>query len=63
MKRTNALFSEFCFPFPEFQVGRVAFDGTNYYIFIFDTVYSPKLTVSAFFEGPLCLYFTAKTPK
>ena len=36
-------FSTFVFPFPEFQVGRVAFDGTNYYIFIFDTVYSPKL--------------------
>ena len=42
MKRMNALFSEFCFPFPEFQVGRFAFDGTNYYIFIFDTVYSPR---------------------
>ena len=38
----NALFSDLCFPFPEFQVGRVAFDGTNYYIFIFFTVYSPK---------------------
>ena len=23
-------------------VRQVAFDGTNYYIFIFDTVYSPK---------------------
>ena len=34
MKRTNALFSDLCFPFPEFQVGRVALDGTNYYIFI-----------------------------
>ena len=40
--RTNALFSDLCFPFPEFQVGRIAFDGTNYYIFIFDTVYRPK---------------------
>ena len=39
----NALFSNLCFPFPEFQVGRVAFDGTNYYIIIFDTVRSPKL--------------------
>ena len=39
----NALFSGLCFPFLEFQVGRFAFDGTNYYIFIFDTVYSPKL--------------------
>ena len=38
----NALFSDLCFPFPEFQVGRVAFDGTNNYIFIFFTVYSPK---------------------
>ena len=38
----NALFSDLCFPFPEFMVGRVAFDGTNYYIFIFYTVYSPK---------------------
>ena len=42
MKKTNALFSDLCFPFLEFQVGRVAFDGTNYYIFIFGTVYSPK---------------------
>ena len=42
IKRMNALFSDLCFPFPEFQVRRVAFDGTNYYIFIFDTVYSPK---------------------
>ena len=58
----NALFSDFCFPFLRFQVGRVAFDGINYYIVIFDTLYSPK-TVSAFFERPLCLYFTAKTPK
>ena len=40
--RANALFSELCFPFPEFQVGRVAFDGTDYYIFIFDTTCSPK---------------------
>ena len=39
----NALFSNLCFPFLEFQVGRVAFDDTNHYIFIFDTVYSPKL--------------------
>ena len=38
----NALFSDLCFPFPEFKVGRVAFDGTNYYIFIFDTIRSPK---------------------
>ena len=38
----NALFSELHFPLPEFQVGRVAFDGTNYYIFIFDTIRSPK---------------------
>ena len=35
-------FRDFCFPFPEFQVERVGFDGTNYYIFIFDTLYSPK---------------------
>ena len=38
----NALFSDFCFPFPEFQIGRVLFDGTNYYIFIFDTICNPK---------------------
>ena len=38
----NALFSDLCFSFPEFQVGRFAFDGTNYYIFIFDTVDSSK---------------------
>ena len=36
----NALFSDLCFPSPEFQVGRVAFDGSNYYIFIFDTISS-----------------------
>ena len=28
IKRTNALFSDLCVPFPEFQVGGVAFDGT-----------------------------------
>ena len=44
------------------HVKRVVFDGTNYYIFIFDAICSPK-TVSAFFERLLCLYFTAKTPK
>ena len=40
----NALFSDLCVPFPEFQVVRVAFDGTNYYIFIFDATSnrSPK---------------------
>ena len=38
----SALFSDLCFPFQEFQVGHVAFDGTNYYIFIFDTIRSPK---------------------
>ena len=38
----NALFSDLCFPFLKLQVGRVAFDGTNYYIFIFDAVYSLK---------------------
>ena len=35
--RMNALFSDLCF-----QVGRVAFGGTSYYIFIFDTIHSPK---------------------
>ena len=35
-------FSGLCFPSPEFQVRRVAFDGTNYYIFIFNTICSPK---------------------
>ena len=42
IKRTNNLFSNLCFPFPEFQVGRVAFNGINYYIFIIDTSCSPK---------------------
>ena len=37
------MFSDLCFPFLEFHVGRVAFD--------------------AFFERPLCLYFTAKNPE
>ena len=55
-------FSDLCFPFPEFQVGRVAFHSINYFIFIFDTIYSPK-PCQRFFERPLCLYFTAKTPK
>ena len=62
MKRTNALFSDLCFLSPEFQVGCVAFDGPNYYIFIFDTIGSPK-PCQRFFERPLCLYFTAKIPK
>ena len=38
----NALFSDLCFPFPEFQVGGVAFVSINYDIFIFDTICSPK---------------------
>ena len=41
-KKTNALFSDLCFPFPEFQVGRVALDGTSYYVFIFGTTCSSK---------------------
>ena len=36
------MFSDLCFPSPEFQVRRVVFDGINYYIFIFDTICSPK---------------------
>ena len=51
MKKTNALFSDLCFPFPEFQVGRVAFGGSNYYIFFYLTRVS------------VCLYFTANTSK
>ena len=35
------MFSDLCFPFPEFQVEQVTFDGTSYYIFIFDTIGSP----------------------
>ena len=42
IKRTNALFSNLCFPSLEFQVRHVVFEGTNYYIFIFDTISSPK---------------------
>ena len=38
----NALFSDLCFPFLEFQVGCVAFDDSNYYIFILDTIRSLK---------------------
>ena len=44
----NALFTVLCVPFLHFQVVRVVYHGTNYYIFIFDTL-QPK-TVSAFFE-------------
>ena len=45
------MFFDLCFPFLEFQVGRVAFDNINYYIFIFDTVRSSKpSSVPAFFE-------------
>ena len=36
------MFSDLYFSLPEFQVQRVTFDGTNYYIFIFDTIRSPK---------------------
>ena len=39
----KTLFSDLCVPFPVFQVGRVAFYGTNFYIFLFDTIRSPKL--------------------
>ena len=38
----NALFSDLGFPFPEFQVGHVAFDGTSHYIFIFCIIHSPN---------------------
>ena len=66
LKAAFTVFSEVCFSFPELQVGRVAFDGTNYYIFIFDTIRSPKLW-SAVFERPLCftygLYFYSQTPE
>ena len=50
------MFSDLYFLYPKFHVGRVAFDGTNYYIFITETV-------SAFFERPLRLYLSAKTPE
>ena len=30
-KENERLVSDLCFPFPEFQVGRVAFDDTDYY--------------------------------
>ena len=53
----NALFSNLCFPFPEFQVGSVAFDGTNYYIFIFDNVYSPKLC-QCFLKAALFAFYS-----
>ena len=36
------MFSDLCFPFPEFQVGRVAFGCTKYYIFLFDSILNPK---------------------
>ena len=44
----NTLFSDLCVPFLEFQVGCVVFDGTNYYIFIFDTIQSK--TVLTFYK-------------
>ena len=52
-----------CFPFPEFQVGHAAFDGTNDYIIFHIWHYLQSKTMSAFFERLLCLYFKAKTPK
>ena len=55
------MFSDLCqFPFPEFQVGRVAFDGTNYYTFIFDTVYSPK-PCQCFLKGRFVCILQPKT--
>ena len=54
-------FPKLCFPFPKFQVGRVVFDSTNYYIFILDT-FAVQNRVSVF-ERPLCLYFTEKNPE
>ena len=42
MKKTIALFFDFCFHFPEFQVERVESDGTNYYVCIFNTISSAK---------------------
>ena len=49
----EALCSDLCSPFPKFQVGRVAFDGTIYYIFIFDTFHSPNRV--SIFDRPLCI--------
>ena len=57
-----SLFSDLCFPFPEFQVGRVTLDGTSYYIFIFDTICSLK-PCQRFLKGRLLFSFTGKTPK
>ena len=51
--RTNALFSDLCFPFPEFQVGSVTFNGTSYCTFIFNTVCSPKPCQQFFLKGRL----------
>ena len=58
MKRTNALFSDFFFPSPEFQVGRVAFDGTNYYIFKFNTISSPKPCQGFFWKAALFVFYS-----
>ena len=57
MKKTNALFSHLCFPFLEFQVGRVAFDGTNYYILVFGAVYSPK-PCQRFLKAALFVFYS-----
>ena len=54
----NALFFELCFPFPEFQVRCVAFDGTTYYIFIFDTIRSPNRVTSIFWKDALFIFFS-----
>ena len=53
----NALISDFCFLFPKFQVGLVAFDGNIYYIFIYDTVCSPK-PFQRFWKAALFVFYS-----
>ena len=52
------MFSNHCFPFPEFQVGCVAFDGTIYYFFIFDTVYIPKPCQRFLKDRFVCFFYS-----
>ena len=53
----NALFSDLCFPYPKFQVRRDALDGTNYCIFISDTIFSPKLC-QHFLKATLFVFYS-----
>ena len=52
----NAVFSDLCFPFPKFQVGRVAFDGTITFSYL--TLFTVQNRVSVFWKAALFVFYS-----